>query len=45
MKILLTILSFIIAIPFMAMGFVWYFICYAFDKGKEVCANLFEYLE
>ncbi len=45
MKTILTLLSFVLAVPFVFMGFFWYFICYGFDKGKEVCVNFFEYLE
>ena len=45
MKILIIAISFIMALPFVIAGFVWNFITYSFNKGKEVCENYFEYLD
>jgi hypothetical protein len=44
-KVFATGFSFAIAIPFIILGFAWHFISYCFAKGREVCANYFEYLE
>lgn len=45
MKNIITGISFAFAIPFIVLGFVWNFIAYCFEKGREVCNNFFEYLD
>lgn len=38
-------ISFICAVPFLIIGFLWNFIAYCFNKGREVCNTFFEYME
>lgn len=45
MKNILIAISFVIAIPFLALGFAWKFITYCFEKGEELCKMYFDYLE
>lgn len=45
MKNIITAVCFIIALPFLMVGFGWYFAAYAFSKGKDICETFFEYLE
>lgn len=45
MKNFITAICFVLAIPFLVMGFAWYFITYCFTKGKELCETFFEFLE